>query len=139
MDAYTRRVFFYETDQMGVVHHSNYIRWMEEARLDYMRKICLDYTLMEDAGIIMPVVSVDCRYRVSAHFDEQVYITVTPTGFNGVRTIFSYRLLNARGILLADGNSEHCFLGKTMQQPLNLWRRMPEFCAQLDKYVVRQR
>lgn len=132
-----RRAFYYETDQMGIVHHSNYIRWMEEARLDYMQQIHLAYNMIEDAGIIMPVVSVGCRYKVSVHFDEQVYIAVTPTGFNGVRTFFSYRLTNADGVLLAEGDSEHCFLDKVTRRPLNMKRRMPEYSAQIEKYIVK--
>ena len=138
MDPYTRRVYYYETDQMGIVHHSNYIRWMEEARLDYMRKANLAYTIVEDAGIIMPVIAVDCRYKVSAHFDENISIVVKPESFNGVRASYTYQITNEHGVLLATGRSEHCFLDNQTRQPLNLKRRMPEYCMQYERLMAEE-
>lgn len=52
---YTHRVQYYETDKMGIVHHSNYIRWFEEARIDWMRHCGISYREMEKQGIIVPV------------------------------------------------------------------------------------
>ena len=60
---YDRVVKYYETDRMGVVHHSNYIRWFEEARVEFMRDIGLPYSHMEDEGIMVPVVTVECKYK----------------------------------------------------------------------------
>jgi len=70
IEPYFRRVFYYETDRMGFVHHSNYIRWLEEARMDYMRKLGIDCKLLEDQGIIIPVTGVSCEYRQSVYFDD---------------------------------------------------------------------
>ena len=56
--AYRHRVQYYETDQMKVVHHSNYIRWFEEARTDFLEKSGFSYAWMEEQGIIIPVLSV---------------------------------------------------------------------------------
>ena len=56
---YERMVYYYETDRMGIVHHSNYIRWFEEARLDWMKQIGWDYKTIEDDNIIIPVLSVN--------------------------------------------------------------------------------
>ena len=62
---YERRINYYETDKMGIVHHSNYIRFFEEARLDMMKKVGLDYFTMEEAGIIIPEIGrASCRERV---------------------------------------------------------------------------
>ena len=56
-------VYYYETDRMGIVHHSNYIRWFEEARLDWMKQIGWDYKSIEDDNIIIPVLSVAAEYK----------------------------------------------------------------------------
>ena len=53
---------YYETDQMGIIHHSNYIRWFEESRIDYLKQIGLPYEDMEKNGMISPVLEVSCQY-----------------------------------------------------------------------------
>ena len=55
MKDYIRKVQYYETDRMGIVHHSNYIRWFEEARIFYMEKMGYSYSEMEKTGIMIPV------------------------------------------------------------------------------------
>ena len=61
---YKRKMNYYETDQMGIIHHSNYIRLFEEARLDIMDKSGINYADIEEMGIIIPVMSVDCKYLI---------------------------------------------------------------------------
>ena len=65
MQKYRHIVQYYETDKMGITHHSNYIRWMEEARIDFLRQIGWDYAKLESLGIISPVIAVDCKYKKS--------------------------------------------------------------------------
>ena len=60
MTTYTHKVQYYETDQMAFVHHSNYIRWFEEARIDFMEKLGAPYDKMEQMGFISPVRTVNC-------------------------------------------------------------------------------
>lgn len=85
---YKRHVFYYETDKMEIVHHSNYIRWMEEARLDYMQQVGLNYEDMEKNGIIMPVIEISCKYIFSVRFNEAVNIYTELLFFNGIRAEF---------------------------------------------------
>ena len=127
ISPYYRQVHYYETDRMGIVHHSNYIRWMEEARFDYMRRAGISYAVMEQGGIIMPVVDVTCRYHASARFDELIRIEVKLTAFNGVRCAFSYEMFLEKGTLACTGTSSHCFLDEGSRMPVNLKRRDPEF------------
>ena len=63
-------VRYYETDQMGIVHHSNYIRYFECGRSDLLVKIGLPLTEIEAAGVMMPIVSVECKYRTPARFGD---------------------------------------------------------------------
>ena len=63
IQPYRHQAQYYETDQMGIVHHSNYIRWMEEARIDFMKQAGLSYRKMEALEIIIPVLEVQCVYH----------------------------------------------------------------------------
>lgn len=71
---YTRRANYYETDKMGIIHHSNYIRWFEEARLHYMEEMGWPFTKVEAMGIVIPVLSVDCQYKSMVRYDDIVDI-----------------------------------------------------------------
>ena len=62
MEAYRHTVKYYETDRMGFTHHSNYLRWMEEARIDCMDSLGWPYARFEKAGIISPVTAIECRF-----------------------------------------------------------------------------
>ena len=74
MQPYCHHVQYYETDRMGITHHSNYIRWMEEARIDFLAQIGWSYARLEELGILSPVTAVDCRYKASTTFDDQVLV-----------------------------------------------------------------
>ena len=125
---YKRRVFYYETDKMGIVHHSNYIRWIEEARLDFMQQAGLSYEDMENNGIIMPVIEVACKYISSVRYNESVNIYTKPVFFNGIKAVFSYEIYTEDNeTLAASGESSHCFLDDTKRTPLSLKKRYPEF------------
>ena len=124
---YLRRANYYETDQMKIIHHSNYIRWFEEARLDFMRKAGLDYEGMENNGIVIPVTGVSCRYLIPIHFNEVVEIHTSMTFFNGVRASYSYAVYTAGGKLAVTGESGHCFVDGRTGTPVNLQKRESGF------------
>ena len=131
---YEHQVHYYETDQMGIVHHSNYIRWFEEARDAFVRQNGADYRLIEAEGIFMPVVSVSCDYKSAAKYGDNVEITVRPVFFNGVRLRFEYEARQKEsGALLVTGRSEHCYADAGTRRPLNLRKRMPEYCRILSR------
>ena len=111
MHTYVRKVFYYETDRMRVVHHSNYVRWMEEARIDYLDSLGAAYADLEGRGIISPVLEVSCRYRSMTRFGETVRVETTLTEAGNVKYRFSYRIVdNETGALRAEGESGHCFV-----------------------------
>ena len=141
MDAtpYCRKVYYYETDQMSIVHHSNYIRWMEEARTDYMRKNGVDYHDVEAHGIIMPVLGVSCRYRVSARYDDPIAIRTALCYYNGVRARYRYEIRHGEtGVLLAEGESEHCFLDAESRVPLKLKKTHPDYSRHLETLLAEE-
>ncbi len=127
MGIYEHKVQYYETDQMKVVHHSNYIRWFEECRIEMMEQGGLGYEKMEEAGIICPVVSVCCHYESMAKFGEVVEISPTIEKFNGIRLVISYEAREKQTKeLRCTGESSHCFLGRK-EHPVNLKKASPDF------------
>lgn len=111
--AYVRDVKYYETDRMGIVHHSNYIRWFEEARIDFFGKIGTPYVKMEEEGFVAPVLTVEGNFKSMTRFGDQVVILLTLTECTGVKFGFSYRVIDrTTGTLRATGKSQHCFISE---------------------------
>ena len=132
---YKHKVQYYETDKMGIVHHSNYIRWFEEARVDFLDQAGMGYGLMEERGLICPVVSVSCKYQGMTRFGETVRIYPRVEKFNGVRLVISYEVRDdATGELRCTGNSSHCYLNEK-GSPVHLKKAYPEF---YDLYIEAQ-
>lgn len=124
---YRHNVKYYETDQMAIVHHSNYIRWFEEARVDWMEQVGISYGEMEGRGIIIPVLSVSAQYRAMTRFGENVIITPRLLRYNGVRMEVGYQVREAEtGALRCTGSSAHCFLNRDYR-PINLKRAAPDY------------
>ena len=134
MRAYKHIVQYYETDKMGITHHSNYIRWMEEARVDYLEQIGWDYAKLEKMGIVSPVVSVDCKYMNSTTFSDEILIGVSVTEFKGVKLVLHYDMKDRNGKIVCEANSTHCFLDKD-GRPIRLSRQFPEFNETLMSMV----
>lgn len=123
---YTHRVQYYETDKMGIVHHSNYIRWMEEARIYYLSHWGYPYDKLEAQGVMIPVVSVSCNYKKTTVFPEDVRIEAFLLDFNGVKLRLGYKMINANDELVFEGESLHCFLNSS-NKPINIKKEIPEF------------
>jgi len=122
---YTLNVRYYETDQMAIVHHSNYIRWFEEARLDLMTQLGVSYAALEKQRVLIPVVDVSCKYLVSARYGDTVSIFPIVTEYTGVKLCFRYEVRNTKdNTLLATGTSCHCFVNEA-GRPFSLRRQEP--------------
>ena len=127
MYSYEHKVHYYETDQMKVVHHSNYIRWFEECRLDLMQACGLGYEQMEEEEIISPVLSVSCQYHAMTKFGETVEILPKVESFNGIRLKISYTIREKETKQIrCTGESTHCFLDAA-GRPVNLKKKSPRF------------
>lgn len=113
VEVYEHKAQYYETDQMGIIHHSNYIRWMEEARMNYLSGIDFPMERIEDAGIVSPVVSVDCRYKQVCRLNEVICIHITVKEYNGIKLVLGYEMFEkTSGELRTVASSEHCFTSK---------------------------
>ena len=124
--TYTHQAQYYETDQMGIIHHSNYIRWMEEARMDLMEQMGYSYKMMEEAEIVSPVISVKCEYKSMVRFSDTVIVEAKIAFYNGVKLTIHYRMTDKEtGELRTLAVSEHCFLNRS-GKPISLKRSYPE-------------
>lgn len=132
---YEHEAKYYETDQMGIIHHSNYIRWMEDARLDLLEQMGYDYGRLEESGILSPVISVDCQYKSMVRFHDTVLIETKISSYNGAKMTMQYRITDKEsGELRALATSEHCFLSMS-GKPISLKRSYPELDTKFFEMV----
>lgn len=137
MEAYTHKVQYYETDRMGITHHSNYIRWMEEARVDFLERLGWSYARLEALGVVSPVRSVSCRYKAPTTFADEVRIAVSVAEFRGVVLRLRYELRGPEDRLVAEAESEHVFLDREGRF-VRLDRQHPELYALLTELAGRE-
>ena len=132
MEPYIRKVQYYETDMMGITHHANYIRWMEEARIDFLDRIGFPYARMEAEGVVSPVRTVSCQYKRPSTFADELRIAVSVEDFNGVVLTLRYEMRKAGSDeLVCEAHSEHVFMRRGGGL-LRLRRDMPDFCAAIE-------
>lgn len=134
MNIYHHKVQYYETDKMGITHHSNYIRWMEEARIDFLDRIGWSYARLEEMGIVSPVRAVSCQYKATTTFADVIAISVRVEEFNGVVLKLAYSMANQKDKLVFEGHSEHCFLNRD-GRILRMKREYPELHDTLHSLV----
>lgn len=108
------KVRFVETDMMGVVHHSNYFRWFEMGRVEYMRQAGVYLTELMEQDILFPITDVSCKYAASARFDDCILIEATMAELSKAKMVFTYRIIKeADGTVLATGRTQNVFTGES--------------------------
>lgn len=132
MKDYIHKVQYYETDKMGIVHHSNYIRWFEEARVDWLEQVDCTMQHIEEEGVVSPVMSVTCNYHSMVRFGDEVVVKVRIAKFNGVKLEIEYEIRNAAtDELCTTGTSTHCFMDAEGKL-LSLKKSKPEMYEKLS-------
>lgn len=150
-----QRVRYQETDQMGVVHHANYVSWFETGRTEWIRSSGIAYSRLESLGILLPVVDLSITFHRPAHYDECVAIFTAMTDFSAVRLKFEYEVRRLdpascpdlvsveqpagmeanrkgmRGELLTSGTSMHIWLNREWK-PARIDKAAPEMYALLQ-------
>ena len=123
------RVRYAETDQMGVVYHSNYFVWFEIGRTDWLRETGWTYREMEADGIQLPVIEAHCEYRTGARYDDDVEIRTRARQLSAVRVQFDYEAKRrADGALLATGHTVHATIDRD-GRPLRMPNRVKDLFA----------
>ena len=107
---------------MGITHHSNYVRFMEEARVDWMDQLGFGFDRMEAEGVVSPVVSVECRYRKPTTLKDVIEVKVTVKETTPLKIVFGYTM-SVKGVTVCTATSTHCFLEDG--RPVSLAERFP--------------
>ena len=140
LNPYLRNPHFYETDGMNIVHHANYVHWMEEARVDFMDQMGFGYDRTVKAGIDLALVSISCRYRTMTRFGETVRVFMSITRLTPARVTVAYRMEDAAtGELRCEAESEHCFFDRAKGRPVALKRALPELYEKFQVLCVEPR
>jgi len=118
--TYSRKVNYYETDMMGVVHHTNYIRYLEEARCAWIESMGLPMREIEKRGFTIPVLEVNCKYKKHVTEGDIIAIGVNLVEYNGVRMTISYDVRNVTsGESIIEATTKHCFTNSELK-PVNI-------------------
>ena len=124
---YIRKAQYYETDQMGIIHHSNYIRWFEEARVDFMEQMGFGYNKAVEAGIDFAVLGVTCDYQTMVRFGDIVEIHMTVSSVTAVKMSVEYKIIDSvTKELRTTGETRHCYYNNFKQRPVSLKKEIPE-------------
>lgn len=130
--AYKHLVQYYETDRMKITHHSNYIRFMEEARSDFLRHIGWGYEEFERRGILSPVVHVECDYRKTTTYADVIEVDIIVEEMKGVRLKLGY-IMRVWEDVVCEAKSAHCFLDEDGRL-MNVKKQLPEFYVELQRH-----
>ena len=106
-----------ETDQMGIVHHSNYLRYFEVARIEWLTKLGISYQSMEEAGVMMPVIDAQISYKIPARFEDALTIKIHLKEVPLVRMTFLYEVVNQKEELVCTASTTLAFMNATNRRP----------------------
>ncbi|HHW31853.1 MAG TPA: acyl-CoA thioesterase [Clostridiaceae bacterium] len=126
-------VRYAETDQMGIVHHSNYPVWFELGRTDFIRKLGYSYSKIEEAGILLPLTDLKCSFKAPARYEDEIIIRTHIEKMTCVRITFGYEIFKKKDMsLIARGETFHAWTDKNLK-PVNISKRMPELYGIMEK------
>jgi len=129
------RVRYIETDQMGIVYHSNYYVWFDVGRTEFMRELGYDYSKLEEQGLLLPILETHCTYRKPARYDDMITVKTSLESIKGPRITFSYEVYNEQGELLAQGKTVQGTVNRDMR-PINMRKAFPDVYKKLMAQVT---
>lgn len=127
-----------ETDQMGIVHHSNYAIWFEAGRMDWLREAGAGNSEIERNGVILPLYEMNCKFIRPALYEDRILVETTAESITRTRAVFSYEVFTERPDpsgkrqLLAIGRTAHAWTSKSLK-PVNAARSIPEMLEKLTR------
>lgn len=111
------RVRYPDTDQMGTVHHSNYVKYYETARWELFRSLGISYRSVEEAGYMLPVTRMNFRFLKTIHYDDLLMVKTTLKQMRAARIWFTYKLYNEAGELVNEAETELAFVQRDTWKP----------------------
>lgn len=132
MHTYHHEVKYYECDRMGITHHSNYVRFMEEARVDLLDQLGYGFDKVEAEGVVSPVVAIQCNYKHPTTFKDVIDINVWISKLSDLKFDFSYEM-KVGGKVVCTAQSTHCFMENN--RPVIIAKRLPELYKAISEEV----
>lgn len=118
-------VRYAETDQMGIVHHSNYPIWFEAGRTDFIKEKGLPYSKIEESGFMLPLIELSCSYKGSTKYGDTVVVTTRIKEFSLTRIVFYYEVYKNNDLnLVTKGETEHVWTNRELK-PVNIKKQAP--------------
>ena len=124
------RVRYAETDQMGIVYHSHYAVWFEIGRTEFCRAAGLPYRELEESGLRIPVIGLECKYRRPARYDDDLRVRTTLPDLSPRGLTFRYEVVDRDNFRMADGATRHIFAdvaGKPRRAPQHVLETLERF------------
>ncbi|MFD2561786.1 acyl-CoA thioesterase [Aquimarina rubra] len=112
------KVRYSETDQMGVVHHGNYAQYLELARIDWLSRLGVSYKSMEESGVMLPVFTIDFKFKKSAFFDDELTVKTLLKKIPTARIVFDYKIYNQNQDLLTIASTTLVFVDTKTRKPI---------------------
>ena len=132
MIPYIHEVKYYECDRMGVTHHSNYIRFMEEARVYVQDQLGCGFEKMEAEGVVSPVTALSCEFKKTTTFKDKIEVQLKVKEQSPLKITFSY-VMKVGDAVVFKGTSTHCFIDTASGRPVVMQERWPELFAKLQE------
>ncbi|WHH60465.1 thioesterase family protein [Petroclostridium sp. X23] len=131
------KVRYVETDQMGIVHHSNYYPWFEVGRTEFFEQTGLPYAEIEQQGVLFPLIKSSCTYKEGAKYQDELTIKTWIQELSGAKGTFQYEVVRDRdGKIIAEGKTVHAFVNKAFR-PINLKKVNPILWGRLQSLSMR--
>ena len=135
---FERDINYYETDKMGVVHHSNYIKFLEESRCYWMKSIVMPFDVLEENGLTIPVLAVNCEYKYHVTFGDTLVIKPYMKEYTGVRMTIGYDVTDKKtGKTVLICETKHCLTDKNLK-PVNLKKYNKEFNDKFENLLRKE-
>ena len=134
----TFTVRYAETDQMGVVHHSNYPIWFEAGRTDFIREMGLPYSVVEKSGALLPLLELKCVFKSFAKYEDEIVVKTRIKEYTATKIRFHYEVFKKGDEKpIAEGETLHCWVNRDLK-PVNIKKYKPEVFKLIEKAVLRQ-
>ncbi|MGO3238381.1 MAG: acyl-CoA thioesterase [Psychroflexus halocasei] len=111
-------VRYAETDQMQIVHHSNYAIYFEQARVDWLRKQGMQYDKLEKEGVMLPLIKLEVNYKKPTVFGDKILVKTFLEKIPSVKISFDYFIYNDKNELLTKGKTVHAFVSSETRRPM---------------------
>lgn len=132
---YRRKAYYYETDRMDIIHHSNYVRWLEETRVDLLEQIGCPFAEIEKRGLVSPVLGVETNYKYPVRFGDEFEVRARLTEFNGCKYSLEYEIVNiTTGQLACTAKTRHCFTDGNLR-PARLKKSFPDIYEKFNEMM----